>query len=108
MVKVNLKKQLGKRVAELRKVQDLSQEKFAELLDLSITSLSQIETGTNFPRAETIEKIADVLKLNTSDLFNFQPNNLEELSRDLIRKIKFIKKDKTKLLAVYTFVQRLL
>lgn len=108
MVKVTLKKQLGKRVAQLRKVKDLSQEKFAELADISITSLSLIETGTNFPKPETLEKFAAVLNVNVQDLFNFQESNLNEMSKDLIKKIKLIKRDKTRLTALYNFAEKLI
>lgn len=108
MVKVTLKKQLGKKVTELRKSQGLSQEKFAELVDISVTSLSQIETGANFPKPETLEKFANVLKINVKDLFNFQEANYNEMAKDIIKKVKFIKYDRVKLAAIYNFVEQLM
>jgi len=108
MVKVTLKKQLGKRLTELRKAKGLSQEKVAELIDISITSLSQIETGDHFPKPETLEKIADALKINVKDLFNFQESNLSEMTREINKKIKFLKRDRAKLTAIYNFVEQLM
>lgn len=40
-----IKEQLGKRIYELRKQQNISQEELAEKLDISQRSLSKIETG---------------------------------------------------------------
>jgi len=108
MVKVTLKKQFGKRLTELRKAKGLSQEKLAELVNLSITSLSQIETGASFPKSETLEKFADVLKISMKDLFNFQESNLSEMAREINKKIKFLKRDRAKLTAIYNFVEQLM
>ncbi len=49
----------------------MSQEKFAELLDVSVDFLSLIERGRNAPSFETLEKIARRLRVPTSELFAF-------------------------------------
>ena len=42
------KKLLGKRIKELIKQKNISQEKLAELVGIELTSLSNIVTGRNF------------------------------------------------------------
>lgn len=53
---MDIKKSLGTRIKELRKQRSLSQEKLAELVEISQNALSYIETGDNFCTAETLEK----------------------------------------------------
>ena len=68
---MNLKQNIGKRIQELRKSRDLTQEKLAEMVDVAQNSLSNIETGTSFFTAETFEKLVKALKIEPSELFNF-------------------------------------
>lgn len=75
---MNIKKCIGKRIKELRKQRNLSQEKLAEILDISQNGLSCIERGENFFTSETLEKLLHVLGVEPEDLFNFkafQPND---------------------------------
>lgn len=65
------KKSLGTRIKELRKQRSLSQEKLAELVEISQNALSYIETGDNFCTAETLEKIINALEVEPAELFNF-------------------------------------
>ena len=46
---MNLKQKLGKRIQELRKFQNITQEKLAEIVNMDITSLRKIETGRHSP-----------------------------------------------------------
>ena len=50
------KKLLGKRIKELRKYRNFTQEKLAELIDIEPCSLSAIEIGRHFPSLPTLEK----------------------------------------------------
>lgn len=68
---MNIKKSLGIRIKSLRKQRNLSQEKLAELVDISQNALSYIETGDNFCTAETLEKIITALKIEPAELFDF-------------------------------------
>ena len=68
----NLKTKLGQRIKYLRKNLNITQEKLAELINMDITSLSKIETGRNYPQPETVEKIANALNVDISQLFSFQ------------------------------------
>lgn len=45
---MNIKQKLGLRIKELRKQNGFSQERLAEMIDISQNSLSKIEIGENF------------------------------------------------------------
>ena len=49
----------------------MTQERFAEVLDISVDFLSLIERGKNAPSFETIDKIAKKLRVSVADLFTF-------------------------------------
>lgn len=68
---MELKKNIGKRIKELRKKRGLSQERLAELVNIEQNSLSYIETGNNFCSAETLEKLITALKIEPEELFDF-------------------------------------
>ena len=68
---MDIKRNLGIRIKELRKQRRLSQEKLAELVDISQNALSYIETGDNFCSADTLEKIITALEIEPQELFDF-------------------------------------
>jgi transcriptional regulator with XRE-family HTH domain len=49
----------------------MSQERFAETLDISVDFLSLIERGRNAPSFETLDRIARRLRVSVADLFTF-------------------------------------
>lgn len=49
----------------------MTQEQFAETLDISVDFLSLIERGRNAPSFETLDKIAKRLRISVSELFCF-------------------------------------
>ena len=66
-----LKEKLGARIQEIRKMQNLTQEKLAEKIGLDTPNLSNIERGKRFVSAETLEKIATALNITEKELFDF-------------------------------------
>ena len=60
-----LKEKLGKRIKEIRKSRNLTQEKLAEMIGLDTPNLSNIERGKRFLSSETLEKIVKSLNLLT-------------------------------------------
>lgn len=52
----NLNKSIGNRISQLRKKQGLTQEKFAEVIDISIKHISAVERGTS---SLSLEKLID-------------------------------------------------
>ena len=64
-------KKFAKRVKVLRKICGFSQERFAELLEVSPTTVVAIETGRSFVKYQTLKKICDILNVTPRNLFDF-------------------------------------
>ena len=105
MLLMNLQKQLGKRIQELRKIKGLSQEKLAEKIDIAINTMSNIERGNAFMTAITLEKIINVLNVSPRELFTFEKEtNKKDLYNYILLKIKFLKNDTEKLAIITKFI----
>lgn len=61
--------QIGSRVRELRKAQDLSQEKFALKAEIDRTYLAGIEKGKRNPSIKSLEKIINTLGVTFHQFF---------------------------------------
>ena len=70
----NLRQQFGQRLRAIRIERSFTQERFAELVGISVDFLSIIERGIGSPSFENLESIADRLDLEVKDLFDF-PNS---------------------------------
>ncbi len=70
-----LRKQFGKKLRSIRKSKDLTQQEFAELLDISIDFLSLVERGISAPSFETIESFSLILGIPVRDFFDFSPSS---------------------------------
>jgi len=70
-VMTNLKHRVGKRLRKIRRNLDITQEQLAEAVGVTAESISNIERGKTAPSFETMEKIAEVLKVPVRDLFDF-------------------------------------
>ena len=66
-----LRKEFGDRLRTLRLERNMSQERFAEFVGISVDFLSLIERGINAPSFETIEHIGKRLRLPVKALFDF-------------------------------------
>ena len=66
---------LGFRLKNIRKSKKISQEELAELMDISVTSISNIETGKRAISLKTLEKLSKVLNIKIYELFLF--NNID-------------------------------
>ena len=66
-----LRKRFGQRILAIRRQRGMTQERFAELLDISVDFLSLIERGINAPSFETLERMAKRLRMEPRDLFDF-------------------------------------
>ncbi|MBO6086776.1 helix-turn-helix transcriptional regulator [bacterium] len=100
---MTLKNQVGKRIKELRGKRKISQEKLAEMAEISQNMLSGIETGNNFCSAETLEKIIIALDVEPNELFDFghqRDNN--ELLNDIN---KILSKNPEKLKEIYKIIR---
>jgi len=66
-----LRQKFGRHLREIRAQRRMTQEQFAETLDMSVDFLSLIERGRNAPSFETLDKIAKRLRVSVADLFSF-------------------------------------
>ena len=71
---MNLKKIFGKNVKYYRFKKELTQEKFAEKIDLNSSYVSEIENGKYGPTFAKIEIIAKVLEIKPYILFQENDN----------------------------------
>ena len=69
---MDIKVLLGKRIQELRKSKNLTQEYMSEMIGMETASLSNIERGKYYPTADNLNKIMQVLKIEPAELFVFQ------------------------------------
>jgi transcriptional regulator with XRE-family HTH domain len=62
-------KKVGRRVADLRRARPLTQEQFAEELDVSVRYVQFVEAGAENLTIDTLVKLAAVLKVPLVELF---------------------------------------
>lgn len=76
----DIRKLLGKRIKELRKLNKMSQEELAEVANIEQRSLSHIECGDTFPSRSLLD-IAKALDIELKDLFDFE--HLEQTDKSM-------------------------
>lgn len=62
---------IGKRIQELRKSKGFSQERIAEIADISPTYLSRIECGKENPTLDLFIKLSRALDVEMWEMFDF-------------------------------------
>jgi transcriptional regulator with XRE-family HTH domain len=91
MIEQELKDTLGKNIRFFRFRRQFSQANLAEKANISVTFLSNIERGNNFPQAGTLCKLAQALDIQVWELFKGE--GAAEKQNDLVDRISedFIK-----------------
>ncbi len=69
---------IGQRIKELRKKNDLTQEKLADLLGVTYQSVSKWECGTTMPDLAMIVPLARVLHVSADELLGIKPVEQDE------------------------------
>jgi transcriptional regulator with XRE-family HTH domain len=93
MQEKELKENVGKNIKFFRFRRQLSQADLAEKAQISITSLSDIERGNNFPQAKTFCNLAQALDVEVWSFFrgegtsDEQKSVLEHISEDFSKHI---------------------
>lgn len=82
---LKLKKDIGERIAAIRKGAGLTARQVAERLKIKRETLTQIETGRNNPTASTLWKLACVLHCEVSDFFPTVPEGYALTKYDMRR-----------------------
>jgi transcriptional regulator with XRE-family HTH domain len=72
LTKTNLKVKFGRKLRQIRRLKNLTQEQLAEATGISVEFVSNIERGINAPSFDTLEKLAEVLNVSYVDLFDFR------------------------------------
>lgn len=70
----------GKKLKGYRKLAGLSQEKLAELVNVSTNTIAYIENGRTFIKYKNLKKLCEVLNINEVDLFDFSMKEKENSS----------------------------
>lgn len=106
---MQLKQELGKNIQRYRKLNNITQEKLAELIDVEINSISSVERGRYFPSPDNLVKLAAALNVEISDLFRFKDEMTnEDYLAEIQKNLALIKDEKVKLSAVNDFLKNLL
>ena len=68
---------IGKKIKNLRKAQNLSQEKFAEHFNVTPQAVSKWENGTAYPDITIIPSLAVFFNISIDELFDFDKTKIE-------------------------------
>jgi transcriptional regulator with XRE-family HTH domain len=82
----NIREILATNIKENRRKRGLTQEKLAEMADMSLNYLAILELARKFPSGEMLERIAEVLEIEPHELFivaSSPKNELEQLRREI-------------------------
>ncbi len=102
----SIKTKLGKRIREIRKCKNLTQEQLSELIGIEPPNLSKIECGMHFPSPEKIERIACVLGCEIVELFDFgHYNSRQELIDYIVDMVESCEQNQLEL--IYKFIYNL-
>lgn len=96
---MDTQKLFGKRIKELRKQSNYTQEQLSEILGVFQKQIGNIETGTTFTTMNNLEKMADVFGVEIQDLFNFSHlKSNEEIIKEINLLINQASDDKLRII----------
>lgn len=101
---MNTKVLFGKRIQEIRKRQNFSQEQVAEKAGISSNYLSRIECGKENPTFDMLIKLSEALAAELCEMFDFGHNVNAGKLREVI-KIFSQKADEQTLRRVYQMIK---
>lgn len=77
---------LGETIRSIRKAKGFSILQIKELTGLSKSTISELENDKSSPTAETLQKIADALRVKVSDFFiDPEPNLIEKSTEEYLK-----------------------
>lgn len=102
---MDIKKQFGSKLREIRIQKGLTQEKLSEAIGIQPENYSRLENGLSFPKPDNISKLAKSLDIEIAELFQFnQLDNYDEILKKVLNKLK---NDKDTTILVYRFLKTL-
>jgi len=97
-----LKKQLGRRIQNLRRTAKITQESLAEIIGIDPKNVSRIENGNSYPSTETLTAIAKALNVDIYELFVFEKKiPVEIMKQELLNALD----DEKKILYLYEMLR---
>ena len=100
----SVKTLLGRKIRQLRKEHNWTQEYLSEKLGINSQSLLRIENGKTFPTVQNLEKIAEIFEIDISELFNNKSfDDISELKKEILSTIKTLDYNKTRVLYNFLF-----
>lgn len=105
---MNLEKSFGENIKKFRTAKKLSQEKLAEMLEISTNTVSKVETGKRFVTAETLAHLIKALDIMPYELFVFKNQEYaKEIHNKILKLLKTneIKNDLRFLLLLYELIK---
>jgi transcriptional regulator with XRE-family HTH domain len=82
----DIREVLAANIRENRRKKGLTQEKLAEMADMSLNYLAILELARKFPSGEMLERLAEVLEIEPHELFLVAAspqNELEQLRHEI-------------------------
>ena len=99
---INLKQKFGKRLREIRKSKQLTQEELAEAIGIALPNISYIENGKTFPSVDTQERLCEALSIKIYELYMFDDDiSNEEMKQEIINNLN----DSTMILRLYKYLK---
>jgi transcriptional regulator with XRE-family HTH domain len=86
---IGIREVLANNLREYRRMCGLSQDKLAEMSEISSQYLATIETCRKFPTPEVLDRLAEALNIESHELFTYSSpqNELEKLRHDIIEEV---------------------
>lgn len=105
---MDIHKIIGNNVLNARKIRNLSQEQFAEMIGIEPSALSKIENGKSYPSQQTLENIICALKIKPDVLFKTEEKiDIEKAYKELLVQLEQIKQNEELFTKVYYKIQEL-
>jgi len=105
---MDVKKELGLKIKKLRQKEGLTQEQFAEKINIAPRTLAGIEIGESFVSAQTIQNILEYTEITFEDFFissHLRPT--EDLISDITNYLDKVKDDRNKVENIYKVIKAL-
>ncbi len=91
----SVEKLIGVQIAKIRNDREITQERLAELINVTPETISRLERGVSIPSIKTLEKISQALHTSLQTLFDFEyleePEKGDAVEHEIARLIAFIK-----------------
>lgn len=86
---VDLAFEVGKKIAEIRILKNITQEKLAEMIKTKQPGIARIESGVVLPNLRFLKKISDALEVSLNTLLPTESSSITNTTQEIIRYIPF-------------------